>query len=107
MIALPELHNLIRSLNKPEKRFFKLLSSTENFKVDKAIALFDYIEKINENDDVYFKTEKDKRIDTGIENLRLLYKLILKSQRNFYSESITGFTLNDELANLKILFEKA
>lgn len=107
MIALPELHNLIRSLNKPEKRFFKLLSATENYPVDRAIALFDHVEKINDNDDVYLKTEKTDKIDLSAENLDLLYRLILKSQRNFYSESITGFTLNDELTNLKILFEKA
>jgi hypothetical protein len=107
MIALPELHNLIRSLNKPEKRFFKLLSATESFPVDKAIALFDHIEKISDTDDVYYKTEKESKIDVTSENLDLLYRLILKSQRNFYSDSITGFTLSDELTNLKILFEKA
>lgn len=107
MVALPELHNLIRSLSKPEKRFFKLLSATENYPVDKAIALFDHIEKINDSDDIYLKTESVTRLDVSIENLDLLYKLILKSQRNFYSETITGFVLNDELCNLKILFEKA
>jgi hypothetical protein len=107
MIALPELHNLIRSLSKPEKRFFKLLSATENYPVDRAIALFDHIEKIGDHDDVYIKTDGVERVDVTIENLDLLYKLILKSQRNFYSETITGFTLNDELCNLKILFEKA
>jgi hypothetical protein len=107
MIALAELHNLIKSLNKPEKRFFKLLSATEKNDVTKAIALFDFIEKTNDNEDVYYKSDNEKKIDVSISNLKALYTLILKSQRNFYSESITGFNLNDELANLKILFEKA
>ncbi|MCE3229369.1 MAG: hypothetical protein K0S32_3920 [Bacteroidetes bacterium] len=107
MIALPELHNLIRSLNKPEKRFFKLLSATEKMPVDKAIALFDFIEKINDKDDLYYRTERETRIDISMENLNLLYNLILNSQRNFYSETITSFSINDELSNLKILFEKA
>ncbi|MCW3077814.1 MAG: hypothetical protein JWO32_2423 [Bacteroidetes bacterium] len=107
MIALPELHNLIRSLNKPEKRFFKLLSATEHQRADNAIALFDFIENISDSDDLYSKTEKEKKIDVTLSNMEVLYNLILKSQRNFYSESITGFALSDELANLKILFEKA
>lgn len=107
MIALPELHNLIRSLNKPEKRFFKLLSATEKDSVEEAVALFDFIEKINDKDDLYYRTEKETRIDTSAENLSHLYHLILNSQRNFYSETITSFCINDELSNLKILFEKA
>ncbi|MBA3663415.1 MAG: hypothetical protein H0W61_04300 [Bacteroidetes bacterium] len=107
MIAISELHNLIRSLNKPEKRFFKLLSATENFSTTSAITLFDHLERISEKDDVYYKTDKTPGINATPENMVVLYNLILKSQRNFYSETITGFTLNDELANLKILFEKA
>jgi len=107
MIALAELHNLIKSLNKPEKRFFKLLSATEKGKVDKAIALFDFIEKSDESEDIYYKTDKDNKVDVSLNNLELLYNLILKSQRNFYSEAITAFSLNDELSNIKILFEKA
>lgn len=107
MIVLAELHNLIRSLNKPEKRFFKLLSATENVAVDKAVVLFDFIEKIDDKEDVYYHTDKADHIDLSNNNIDLLYNLILKSQRNFYSETITAFSVNDELTNLKILFEKA
>lgn len=107
MIALPELHNLIRSLNKPEKRFFKLLSATENHTTEKSIELFDYIEKINDKDDIYYKAGLRSELDTSPGNLKIVFDLILKSQRSYYSETITGFSLSDDMANVKILFEKA
>jgi len=107
MISLPELHTIINSLNKPEKRFFKLLSATEGSNIDKALALFDFIERVNEKEDVLAKAKKVSRIDISAGNMNVLFELILKSQRNFYSETITGFAITDEIANLKILVEKA
>jgi hypothetical protein len=107
MIELAELNSLVKSLNKPEKRFFKLLSATEPQNIDEAIKLFDFIEKMDDTEDIYYNTENENTVDRSFNNLNLLYNLILKSQRNFYSESITGFSLNDDLSDLKILLEKA
>lgn len=107
MIALPELHNLIKTLNKPEKRFFKLLAGTEDISVERSIQLFDHIEKVNDRDDIYYKVAQQQDLDVSPENLKNLFHLILKSQRSYYSETITGFTLSDGMANVKILFEKA
>jgi hypothetical protein len=107
MIALAELHKLIHMMNKPEKRFFKLMCATETVKIDTAVRLFDLIEKTKDNEDIYFITDQDSLADLSAGNLDLLYQLILKSQRSFYSETIDHFSMNDELSNLKILFEKA
>jgi len=107
MIALAELHKLIHMMNKPEKRFFKLMCATETVKIDTAVRLFDLVEKTKDNEDIYFITDQDNLADLSAGNLDLLYQLILKSQRSFYSETIGHFSMNDELSNLKILFEKA
>lgn len=107
MVTLLELYSFIKTLNKAEKRFFKLLLATESSNVEKQLKLFDFLEKRKNTDELEMKIKKESRSILSVENINHLYNLVLSSQRNFYSDNIRGFTLTDEVNNLKILFEKA
>ena len=60
MKAKDSIHELIKSLTKSEKRYFKLMSSRHTIgEENNYIVLFDFIEKQEEYDeDVLFKTFK-------------------------------------------------
>jgi hypothetical protein len=107
MVSIQEIHSLIKSLNKAEKRFFKLLSATENYPADKLLSLFDTIDKTKCISELERRTKSEGKKRINVDSVNQLYKLILASQRNFYSDSNPGFSLIDEISNLKILFEKA
>lgn len=103
-----ELHSLIKSLTKSEKRFFKLNSSLQAG--DKNyLKIFDFIEKQKKyNEDelkAYFKDE------TFINHLpsekNHLYRLILKSLRAYYSDQSVSSQLKQEIKNIDILNRKA
>lgn len=108
MKATTELFDLIKSLTKSEKRFFKLSSSLQQGEKN-YIRLFDVIEaqeiydeeKIkskfsNENIAQHFPSEKNH-----------LYKQILKALRAFHSENSISNILRLELKNIEILYKKA
>jgi hypothetical protein len=103
-----ELHSLIKSLTKSEKRFFKLNSSLQSG--DKNyLKIFDFIEgqkRYNEEElKTFFKDE------TFIKHLpsekNHLYKLILKSLRAYYSDQTISSQLKQEIKNVEILYRKA
>lgn len=102
-----DLFDLIRSLTKSEKRFFKLQSSLQSG--DKNyIRVFDIIEKMTAYDeDIVKKTFKG---ETFIKHLpsekNHLYKLILKSLRSYYSETSIASSLKQEIKNIEILYNK-
>ena len=103
-----ELHSLIKSLTKSEKRFFKLNSSLQvgdkNY-----LKIFDFVEKQKKYNEQelkdYFKKE------TFIKHLpsekNHLYRLILKSLRAYYSEQSVSSQLKQEIKNIDILSRKA
>ncbi len=103
-----ELFDLIKSLTKSEKRFFKLSSSIQTGEKN-YLKIFDYIDGQEEYDEAdlkdYFKKE------TFIKHLpsekNHLYKLILKSLRQFYGEQSISSILKQELKNIEILYNKA
>lgn len=102
MIDLNDISTLIFSLGKAEKRFFKLMASTEGGNADLLIKLFDEVEK------EAVSIEKLERSGYYSEyEAQKLYDLILKSLRNFYAESETNFRIKDEILNLRCLFDKA
>ena len=102
MVDLNDIADLIRSLGKAEKRFFKMMVSTENVDVDLLVKLFNEIERETvsieklERSGYYTEYDTDK-----------LYNLILKSLRGFHAESNTTFYIKDEILNLRCLFDKA
>jgi hypothetical protein len=106
--GLNDLFDLVKSLSKSEKRFFKLTATNEDHGA-LITSLFDELEKKASPDEINIK----KHVKSGSKKLHphspveLVYNTILKSQRTFYSESIVGFSLIDEIANLRNLFDKA
>ncbi|MEZ4739006.1 MAG: hypothetical protein R2818_06525 [Flavobacteriales bacterium] len=103
-----ELHDLIKSLTKSEKRFFKLHSSLQSG--DKNyLRIFDAIDKQKVYDEDQIKKTFAK--ETFIKHLpsekNHLYKLILKALRAYHSESSVSGILKQEIKNIEILYQKA
>lgn len=102
MVDLNDIADLIQSLGKAEKRFFKMMASTEGTDVDLLVKLFDELEK------QVVSVEKLERSGYYSEyDVTKLYDLILKSLRNFYAESDTVLRYEDEILNLRCLVDKA
>jgi len=103
-----ELHDLIRSLTKSEKRFFKLHSSLQSG--DKNyLRIFDVVDKQKVYDEEAVKKTFAK--ETFIKHLpsekNHLYKLILKALRAYHAESSISGVLKQEIKNIEILYQKA
>ncbi len=103
-----ELFDLIKSLTKSEKRFFKLQSALQSG--DKNyVRLFDLVDKMSEYDE-----EMVKRIFKGEKFIKHLpseknhlYKLILKALRSYYGETSVSSMLKQEIKNIEILYNKS
>lgn len=103
-----ELFDLIKSLTKSEKRFFKLHSSLQSG--DKNyLRIFDAIDKQKIYDEDAIKKQFAK--ETFIKHLpsekNHLYKLILKALRAYHAESSVSGILKQEIKNIEILYQKA
>ena len=107
-VGLDELYDLVKSLTKSEKRFFKLTVSSEEH-TNVISKLFDELEKAAGFDEAkLLKSSKQKhKTLSHKEILQLTYNVVLKSQRTFYAESISGYKIKDEISNLRNLFDKA
>lgn len=103
-----DLFHLIKSLSKSEKRFFKLFSSLQAGEKN-YFKLFDYIEQQSVYDENrlkdYFKGERFIKHLPSEKNH--LYKLILKSLRQYYGEQSASSILKQELKNIELLYNKA
>jgi hypothetical protein len=101
-IEISDIADLIQTLGKAEKRFFKMTAATEDAHTGRAVELFDVIEKESmsieklEKLNLYSPSESDQ-----------LYNLLLKSLRHFYSESKISFKIKDDILNLRCLIDKA
>ena len=111
-VSVQELYDLVKSLSKSEKRFFKLTVSAETH-APILSKLFDDLEKSRSFDEAHFqkllkqKSKSKIAIPSEKELIKLTYDVILKSQRVFYAESIRGHVFKDEISNLRNLFDKA
>jgi len=103
-----DLFDLIKSLTKSEKRFFKLSSSLQSGKKN-YLKIFDVIDKQNEYDeDAIKKAYKNKRFVQHFPSEKNhLYKLILKSLRAYKSDNTINSILQQEIKNIEILYHKA
>jgi len=101
-IDIKQLTELIKSLSKSEKRFYKLMASTDPDATENMIQLFNSIEKKG-------KINKVSSFDTNSNQPTTfeLYQFILKCLRRFYSESNPNFNFKDEVLNARSLFDKA
>ncbi|HEU4633768.1 MAG TPA: hypothetical protein VFS22_07285, partial [Flavisolibacter sp.] len=102
------LFQLIRSLEKAEKRHFKLYikrsSSNENLKI---IQLFDAIDKQHEYDEKALLKKLPAIQKTQLSNLKAhLYKQILASLRLLKSADSIDLQLNEQFDYAHILYKK-
>ena len=103
-----DLFELIKSLSKSEKRFFKLSSSLQSG--DKNyLKIFDAIDKQKEYDEDLLKEcfEGETFIKHFPSEKNHLYKLILKSLRAYHSDNSISSILKQEIKNIEILYKKA
>lgn len=103
-----DLFELIKSLSKSEKRFFKLSSSLQSG--DKNyLKIFDAIDRQKEYDEDMLKEcfEGETFIKHFPSEKNHLYKLILKSLRAYHSDNSISSILKQEIKNIEILYKKA
>jgi len=103
-----ELFDLIKSLTKSEKRFFKLSSSLQSGSKN-YLKIFSAIDKQSEYDEEAIKQQFDK--ETFVKHFpsekNHLYKLILKSLRAYHSDNSVSSILKQEVKNIEILYMKS
>lgn len=102
------LFQLIRSLEKAEKRHFKLYikrsSSNENLKI---VQLFDALDKMSEYDEKVLLKKLPSVQKTQLSNLKAhLYKQILASLRLLKSADSIDLQLNEQFDYAHILYKK-
>ncbi len=103
-----ELFDLIKTLTKSEKRFFKLQSALQSG--DKNyVRLFDCVDRMDEYDEEAIKKvfKGEKFIKHLPSEKNHLYKLILKALRSYYSDTSISSILKQEIKNIEILYNKA
>ena len=103
-----ELFDLIKSLTKSEKRFFKLSSSLQSGEKN-YLKIFDAIEEQSEynEEDIKEQFKNERFIKHFPSEKNHLYKLILKSLRSYHSDTSSSSILKQEIKNIEILFRKA
>lgn len=103
-----ELFDLVKSLTKSEKRYFKLSSSLQHGEKN-YLQLFDAIEMQKDYDENAIK-ELFKGT-TFIKHLpsekNHLYSLLLKSLRGFHADKSANSQLQEHLKNIEVLYNKA
>lgn len=103
-----ELFDLIKSLSKSEKRFFKLTSSLQSGEKN-YLKIFDFIDKQPTYDEEELKEfyKGEKFINHLPSEKNHLYKLILKSLRGFHSDNSVSAVLKEEIKNVELLYKKS
>ncbi|OFY67410.1 MAG: hypothetical protein A3H98_09155 [Bacteroidetes bacterium RIFCSPLOWO2_02_FULL_36_8] len=101
------LKELILSLTKPEKRYFKVFASTHKSK-NLSILLFDEINKNKVYDESLLreKFRKEFKLKQFHVAKNYLYHLILKALSSFYQEHSVERKLNTAIDEIEILFHK-
>lgn len=102
------LHRLIHSLNKPEKRYFKLYASRHTSDENNYIRLFDAIEKQAEYDEAAILEKFRNEAFTNKFSITKgrLYDCVLRSLDAFHSNSSIEAQLERDLHCAEILYKK-
>ncbi len=102
-----DLFDLVHSLTKSEKRFFKLQSSLQAGEKN-YVRLFDLLEKMDHYNEEFVK--ESFKGELFLKHLpsekNHLFKLILKSLRSYHGESSVRSLLKQALKNVDILHKK-
>ncbi|MCB0771805.1 MAG: hypothetical protein KJZ58_07065 [Flavobacteriales bacterium] len=103
-----ELFDLIKSLSKSEKRFFKLHSALQSGEKN-YLRIFDAIDRQKTYDEEAIKKQfaKEVFVKHFPSEKNHLYKLVLKALRAYHAESSITGVLKQHINNIEILFAKA
>ncbi|MBP7514494.1 MAG: hypothetical protein KA791_08105 [Flavobacteriales bacterium] len=103
-----ELHDLIKSLTKSEKRFFKLHSALQSGPKN-YLRMFEAIDrqKVYDEDEIKKTFAKETFIKHLPSEKNHLYKLIMKALRAYHAEATVSGLLKIEIKNIEILYDKA
>ena len=108
MIPSNDLFQLIKSLTKQEKRYFKLFVSKYNNKHSNYLALFDAINKQSTYNENVIRKQFAK--EAFVKQLHVtknyLNKLILRSLNAFYVDRSVDSQLHEIIRHIEILYEK-
>jgi len=102
------LFQLIKSLEKAEKRHFKLYIKRSSGKEElKIVRLFDAVDKLKEYDEQILLSKLDGVTKTQLANLKAhLYKQLLASLRLLKSADSLDLQLNEQFDYAHILYKK-
>ncbi len=102
------LYQLIRSLEKAEKRHFKLYIKRSSGKTDlKIIRLFDVLDKLSEYDETILLKKLPGVTKSQLNNLKQhLYKQLLASLRLLKTNGNTDLQLSELLDYARVLYNK-
>ena len=102
------LFKLIQSLEKAEKRNFKLFIKRSSGNEDlKIIELFDALDKLHEYDEAVLLKKLSSIRKPQLSNIKVhLYKQLLASLRIIKSADSIDMQLNEQLDHARILYNK-
>lgn len=109
MKSTDPLHQLIQSLSRSEKRYFKIHSNRHVIgEENNYVKLFDLLDEMTEFDGDLLKAKLDAAAIKGniSSQKAYLYKLILKAMRAFHAESNGIFAAKELLLDAEFLFQK-
>src|SRR3954451_8784124 len=102
-----ELFQLIKSLDKGEKRYFKLNVKRSDGEDLKIVTLFDALDKMDEYDEAVLLKKNKSIKKQQLSNLKAyLYKQILSSLRLINDESNIDIQLHEQMDHARILYNK-
>ncbi|CAN5533961.1 hypothetical protein BH10BAC2_BH10BAC2_09220 [soil metagenome] len=103
-----ELFQLIKSLDKGEKRSFKLYMKRSSGSEElKTIMLFDALDKMNEYDEKVLLAKNKRIAKPQLSNMKAsLYKQVLASLRQIRDEENIDIYLNEQMGYARILYNK-
>jgi len=102
-----ELFQLIKSLERGEKRYFKLNVKRSDGEDLKIVTLFDALDKMEEYDEALLLKKNKSITKQQLSNLKgSLYRQILASLRHSKDEDNIDIQLNEQMGYARILYNK-
>jgi hypothetical protein len=103
MRSREDLFKLIQSMSKSEKRYFVLDAKKSGRSASRYLALFDAINKMEEFDEEQLK----KKFPTNLSaDKAYLYEAILRSMRDYRSQSSKAAQVKERLMDARYLYER-
>lgn len=104
-----DLFYLIKSLSPSEKRYFKLFSAGRSSKgIQTYMLIFEEMDKMDEYDEKLLLARlNDEKLTKQFPVMKnYLYRLLMKSLRNFHAEQSVDFQIKELLLNVELLSDR-